>query len=91
MVSSGEGDVVFKEASQFLRKGRGKLRTTIRDNFVMETKVGEDMFEKQGSDASGVNSFATRDENHPLGKSMVDHDQNRVKTRGQRKICDHIA
>jgi len=91
MVGSGEGDVIFEKASQLLHKGRGKLWTAVWDYFVMETKVGEDMFEKQGGDTSGVNSFATRDENHPLCKPMVDHDQNGVKTRGKWQICDHVA
>jgi len=45
------------------------------------------MFEKE----SGVDGFMTRDENHPLHKPMVDHDQNRVKIRGERQICDHVA
>ena len=38
-----------------------------------------------------VDSFKTRDENHPLHKPMVDHDQDRVKARGEREIHDHIA
>ena len=33
----------------------------------------------------------TRDENHPLHKPMVDHNQNRVETRGRRQIRDHVA
>jgi len=57
----------------------------------METKACKDVFEKEGSDAGSVNSFKTRDENHPLHKPMVDHDQNRVKTRGERKIHDHVT
>ena len=57
----------------------------------METKASENMFEKQGSDTGGVNSFVTRDENHPLHKPMVNHDQNRVKTGGEWQIRDHIT
>jgi len=53
--------------------------------------VGENVFEKQGSNAGSVDSFVTRDENHPLHKPMVNHDQNRVKTRGKWQIRDHVA
>jgi len=87
MIGSREGDVIGEESGQFFRKGRGKLWTALRDYFVMETKVGKDMFEKQGS----VDSFVTRDENHLLCKPMVDHDQNRVKIRGEWKIHDHVT
>jgi len=81
MVGSGEGNIIFEKSGQLLCKGRGKLWTTVKDYFVVETKAGEDMFEKQGGDTGGINSFGTRDENHPLCKPMVDHDQNRVRTR----------
>jgi len=57
----------------------------------METKAGKNMFEEQGSNAGGIDSFKTRDENHPLHKPMVDHDQNRVKTKGEREIRDHVT
>ena len=53
--------------------------------------MGKDMFEKEGGDTGGVNSFGTRDENHPLHKSMVNHDQNGVKTRGNWEIYDYVA
>ena len=49
------------------------------------------MFEKESSNIGGVDGFETRDENHSLHKPMVDHDQNRVKIRGEQEICDHIA
>ena len=55
--------------------GRGNLWTTVQDNFVVETKVDEDMLEKQGGDTGSIDQFGTRDENHPLCKPMVDHGQ----------------
>jgi len=91
MVGSGEGDIIFKKVSQLLCKGRGKLWTMVRDYFVVETKAGEDMFEKQGNNTGGIDGFATRDENHPLYKPMVNHDQNRVKTGREWKIHNHVA
>jgi len=91
MVSSREGDIVFEEACRLLRKGRGELWTAVRHYCVMKIKVGEDVFEKQGGDAGGINSFKARDENHPLHKPMVNHDQNRVKTRREWQIHDHVT
>jgi len=91
VVGSGQRHIVFEKSGQLLRKGRGKLRTVVRDYFVVKTKAGENMFEKQSGNAGGVDCFVTRDENHPLRKPMVDHDQNRVKTRRQRQIRDHVA
>jgi len=49
------------------------------------------MFEKESSNIGGVDGFETRDENHSLHKPMVDHDQNRVKTRREQKIRDHVT
>ena len=86
MVGSREGNVIFKELGEFLCKGKGKLWTAVQDYFVVETKAGEDMFEKQSSDTSSVDSFVTKDENHPLCKPMVDHDQNRVRTRTESEL-----
>jgi len=57
MVGSRESDVVFQKMCQLLHKGRGKLWTAVQDNFVMKTKAGEDVVEKEGSDAGGVDSF----------------------------------
>jgi len=36
------------------------------DDLVMENKTGEDMFEKWGSNASSIDRFITRNENHPF-------------------------
>ena len=46
----------------------------------------------KSSNTGGIDGFDTRDENHPLCKSMVNHDQNTVQTGGGNwKICDHIT
>jgi len=63
----------------------------VQDYFVVETKVGKNVFQKQGGDTGGINSFGTRDGNYPLHKPMVNHDQNRVKIEGEQKIRDHVA
>jgi len=91
MVGSREGYVVFEKAGQLLCKGRGKLRTAVWDYFVKETKADKDMSKEQGGNSSSIDSFKTRDENHPLHKPMVDHDQYRVKASGKQKICDHVT
>jgi len=49
------------------------------------------MLEKKSGNSGSTDSFATRDENHPFHKPMVDHNQNRVKTRGERQIHDHVT
>ena len=35
MMDSGESNIIEKEMSEFLHKGKGKLGATIRDNFVI--------------------------------------------------------
>ena len=80
MIGSGEGNVVREELGKFLHKGRGELWTAVQDNLVIEAETSKNVFEKQGSNSGSINSFITRDENHPLSKPMVDHNQNRVKT-----------
>lgn len=41
------------------------------------------MLEKEGGNAFSIHYFVTRDENHPFNKPMVDHDQYRIKSKGQ--------
>ena len=47
--------------------------------------------EKKRGDPFGGNGFLGRAKNHPLSKSMVDHDQERIEARGDREIHDKIA
>jgi len=46
MIGSREGNVIEEKSSKFLHKSRGKLWTTVQDYFVVETEVGEDVFEE---------------------------------------------
>ena len=57
------------------------MGTAIRDDFVQE----------KGGNPFGGDGFLSRAENHPLSKSMVDHDQKRVKAHRDRKIHDQIT
>ena len=91
MISGGEGKVIFEEFSQFSGKGGGELRTMVRNDFVVKTKAKEDFVEEKGGDSFGGDGFLSRAENYPLSKSMVDHDQERVKARGDREIHDQIT
>ena len=44
----------------------------------MYSEVLEDMGKKKLSYPHSIDGFGTRDNDHPLHKAMVDHDQNRV-------------
>ena len=57
----------------------------------MGALIRDDFVEKERGDSLGSDRFLGRAENHPLSKSMVDHDQERVEARGDREICDKIA
>ena len=46
--------------------------------------------EKEGSYPLGGDCFLGGAENYPLCKAMVDHDQQRIKTRGSREVSDQI-
>ena len=39
VISSGEGEVVVEKLVKFFGKGRGKLWTMIRDDFVVKSKM----------------------------------------------------
>ena len=47
--------------------------------------------EEKGSDSFSSDGFLSRAENYPLSKPLVDHNQERVKAHGDRKICDQIT
>ena len=91
MVGSREGKVIVKEFSKFFGKGRGKLWTTIRNDLVVEPKVEVDFIEKESGDPFCSDCFLGGVENYPLCKPMVDHNQERVKARGDWKVSDKIA
>ena len=47
--------------------------------------------EEEGGNPLGGDRFLSRAKNHPLSKPMVDHDQERVKARGDGEIGDEVA
>ena len=50
----------------------------------------EYIFKEKLGDSGSINGFGARNKDYPLHKAMVDHDQDRIKTRGGRKICDEV-
>ena len=50
-----------------------------RDDFVEESKTEEDFVEEVGRNSFGGDGFLGRAKNHPLSKSMVYHDQERIE------------
>ena len=91
MIGGGEGKVVVQEFAEFSSEGRCELGTTIRDDFIKKSKAKEDFVKKEGGDSFGSDRFLGRAKNHPLSKSMVYHDQERIEARENREICDKIA
>ena len=81
----------MQEFSEFSSKGKRELRASVRDDFVKKSKMKEDFVEEEGGNPFGGDGFLGRAKNHPLSKSMVYHDQERIKARGVRKIRDKIA
>ena len=60
MVSSGEEEVVIQKFSEFSSKCRSKLGTTIRNDFVIESKAKEDLVEEEESNAFGSDGFLSQ-------------------------------
>ena len=50
-----------------------------------------DFVEKEGSYPLSGDGFLCGAENYPLRKAMVDHDQQQIKTRGDREVSDEVA
>ena len=75
MVGSGEREVIVEEASKPLGEGRGKLWSSVRDNFVIEAKAKVNFIEEEGGNPFGSDGFLCGAENYLLCKPMVDHDQ----------------
>ena len=67
------------------------MGTTIRDDFIEKSEAKEDFVKKEGGDSFGSDGFLSRAKNHPLSKPMVYHDQERIKARRDREICDKIT
>ena len=56
----------------------------------MEAKLFEYVVKKELGDPGCINSFVTRSKNYPLSKTMVDHDQDRVKGRGRWEFGNEV-
>ena len=91
VIGSREGKFVTEELSQLFSESRGELWSSIRDDFIIETKSFEDSGEEQGGDSGGINGFLGRAENHPLSKPMVNHNQKGIKTIRKGEVGDQIT
>ena len=91
VVGSGERKVIVEEFPEFFGKGRGELWTMIRDDLVIESKAEVDLVEKEGGNLFCSDCFLGEAENYPFSKPIVDHNQERVKVRGDQKVSDEIA
>ena len=67
------------------------MGASVRDYFVVKTKAEKDFMEEEVGNSFCDNGFLGRAENHPLSKSMVDHNQRRVKASGEGKVGDKIT
>ena len=67
------------------------MGTSVGDYLVVKTKVEEDFMKEEVGDSFCGDGFLGRIENHPLSKSMIDHDQERVKAGGEGKVGDKIT
>ena len=56
----------------------------------MEAKTFEHIFKEKLGDSSSINGFGARNKDYPLRKAVVDHDQDRIKSGGGRKVCDEV-
>ena len=56
----------------------------------MEAETFEYIAKEKLGDSGGVNGFGARNKDYPLRKAMVNHDQDRIKTGGGRKISDEV-
>ena len=57
---------------------------------IVKSESKEDIFEKEFGYSLGVDGFSAWDENYPLQKTVVDHEQERIKARGRREISDKV-
>ena len=81
----------MQEFSEFTSEGGGKLRTMVRDDFVKKSEMKEDFVEEKGGNPFGGDGFLHRAKNYPLSKSMVYHNQERIKVQGDGEVSDEIA
>ena len=62
----------------------------IRDEGVVKTEAFEYEVKKQLGDSCCINGLLARCKNYPLRKAMVDHDHDRIKSRGRREVGDEV-
>ena len=91
VIGGGEGEVVVEEFPKFFGEGGGELWTSIGDDLVVESEAEIYFVEKEGGYSLGSDGFLGRAENYPLCKAMVDHDQQRVKARGNGEVGDQVT
>ena len=56
----------------------------------METKTFEHILKEKLGNSGSINGFGARSKDYPLHKAVVDHNQDRIKTRQGRKISDEV-
>ena len=56
----------------------------------MKTKAFEYEVKKQLGNSCSIDGLLARCKNYPLSKAMVDHDHDRIKSRGRREIGDEV-
>ena len=56
----------------------------------MKTEAFEYEVKKQLGDSCCVNGLLARCKNYPLCKAMIDHDHDRIKSHGRRKVGDEV-
>ena len=91
VIHSGKGKVIVEELAKFFGKGRGELWAMIGDDFVIKPKVEVDFVEKEYSYPFGGDHFLSGAENYLFSKTMVNHDQQRIETRGGGEVGDEVT
>ena len=91
VVGGRKGEIIVEELSELLGEGTGELWAMIGDDLVVEPKTEIHFMEKEGSYSLGEDGFLCGVENYPLCKAMVDHNQQRIETRGSGKVSDEVA
>ena len=94
VVGGGEGEVVVQDLAEGFGKGGGELRTTIRDDFVIESEAEEDFVENKSATPSVVMDFLVGHRITPLVRlwSTMTNKESKPAERGRlvirlQKIC----
>ena len=76
--------------SKFSDEGRGELGTSVRDDMVMKAELEEDMLEKDFGNVHCRGCFVARMEIYPLRKTMVYHNQDKIKAMEGGEVGDKV-